>query len=205
MATCGPLENVLVDFWHCNATGKYSSFTERSADTPFIELLQSLNITDSFEIGVTDLHTDDTTFLRGMWPTDSDGMMEMKTIYPGFYVERAIHIHAQVHTNWVLHDNGTVSSADTVSTGQLYMPEELNIKMMKLEPYASHTAINRTTNEADSIMYQSQDGGYSPIISVVPMDGVDPANGIIGYVTIGVDTTAIETGDAGGADGGSRN
>lgn len=203
MATCGPLENALVDFWHCNATGSYSSFTQRSADTPFSELLTSLNISD-YEIGVTDLHTDESTFLRGMWPTDSDGMMEMKTIYPGFYIERAIHIHAQVHTNWTLHSNGTIESGNTVSTGQLYMPEDVNVAMMQLEPYVSHTAINRTTNDQDSIMYQSEDGGYSPVISVVAMDGVDMANGIIGYITIGVDPTAIEHGDAGGADGGNR-
>lgn len=44
MATCEPLENVMVDFWHCNATGSYSSFTALSPNTPFLELLQSLNI-----------------------------------------------------------------------------------------------------------------------------------------------------------------
>lgn len=44
MATCEPLENVLVDFWHCNATGSYSSFTALSPNTPFLDLLQSLNI-----------------------------------------------------------------------------------------------------------------------------------------------------------------
>lgn len=83
MATCEPLDNALVNFWHCNATGSYSSFTGISPDTPFPTLLSELNITD-FEIGTTDLHTDDTTWLRGLWPTDSNGMMEMKTIFPGF-------------------------------------------------------------------------------------------------------------------------
>lgn len=94
MATCEPLPNALISFWHCNATGSYSSFTGLSPNTGFPFLLQELNITD-FEIGVTDLHTDDTTWLRGMWPTNENGMMEMRTIFPGFYVERAIHIHAQ--------------------------------------------------------------------------------------------------------------
>jgi protocatechuate 3,4-dioxygenase beta subunit len=82
MATCEPLPNVLLDFWHCNATGSYSSFTQRSPNTPFVELLSQLNITD-FDLGVTDLHTDDTTWLRGMWPTGENGVMEMKTIFPG--------------------------------------------------------------------------------------------------------------------------
>lgn len=67
MATCEPLDNALVDFWHCNGTGSYSSFTGLSPNTPFEDLLAELNMTDSFEIGVSDLHTDDTTWLRGMW------------------------------------------------------------------------------------------------------------------------------------------
>lgn len=142
MATCGPLANALVDFWHCNATGSYSSFTGLSPNTAFATLLQDMDI-DDFEIGVTDLHTDDTTFLRGMWPTDSEGMMEMRTIFPGFYIERAIHIHAEVHTNWTLAENGTIISDNRVSTGQLYFNETISAQIMAMEPYASHTEINR--------------------------------------------------------------
>lgn len=191
MATCEPLENALVDFWHCNATGSYSSFEALSPNTGFPLLLEALNITD-FEIGVTDLHTGNSTWLRGMWPTDSNGMMEMKTIFPGFYVERAIHIHAQVHTDWVLHDNGTLVSGNTVSTGQLYFDEALEAQIMALEPYVSHTQINRTTNAEDSVYDQDLVGGYNPVINIVAADGENVENGMIGYITIGVDTTAIE-------------
>ena len=83
METCEPLEGVLVDFWHCNSTGSYSSFTGLSPNTPFAELLEQLNVTD---MGTADLHTDDTTFLRGMWPTDKHGLMEMKTVFPGEFL-----------------------------------------------------------------------------------------------------------------------
>ncbi|KAF9870916.1 hypothetical protein CkaCkLH20_11588 [Colletotrichum karsti] len=195
MATCEPLENALVSFWHCNATGSYSSFTHLSPNTRFEELLQQKNITD-FQIGVTDLHTDDTTFLRGMWPTNSEGVMEMKTIFPGFYVERAIHIHTQVFTDWTVRSNGTVSSGNLVNTGQLYFDEEVSAKLMALEPYVSHTEINRTTNDVDSqgIFDQSLVGGYNPVISVVPLDGENIENGVVGYITMGVDTTALEDG-----------
>ncbi|KAK0650751.1 hypothetical protein DIS24_g6474 [Lasiodiplodia hormozganensis] len=191
MATCEPLPNALISFWHCNATGSYSSFTGLSPNTGFPFLLQELNITD-FEIGVTDLHTDDTTWLRGMWPTNENGMMEMRTIFPGFYVERAIHIHAQVYTDWTLHANGTVTSGNIVSTGQLYFEEALEQQIMALEPYSTHTEINRTTNAADSVFDQDTVGGYNPVISVVPLDGENVENGMVGYITIGVDTTAIE-------------
>ncbi|KAJ5646537.1 hypothetical protein N7490_002909 [Penicillium lividum] len=192
MNTCEPLEGVLVDFWHCNATGSYSSFTGLSPNTAFETLLDQLNVTD-FEIGTTDLHTDDTTFLRGMWPTDRNGMMEMKTVFPGFYIERAIHIQVQVHTDWTIRGNGTMAYGNTVSTGQIYFDEQLEKEIMALEPYVSHTEINRTTNAEDSVYSQDTDNGYNPLISVVPIDGNDLTKGMVGYFTVGVDTTAIET------------
>ncbi|KAI0430594.1 Intradiol ring-cleavage dioxygenase [Xylaria sp. FL1042] len=189
--TCEPLPNVLLNFWHCNSTGSYSSFTGLSPNTPFVELLDQLGINvDDFEIGVTDLHTDSTTWLRGMWPTDAEGVMEMKTIFPGFYVERAIHIHVQVFTDWTLHSNGTVSSGNIVSTGQLYFGEDLSAQIMALDPYVTHTQVNRTLNSMDSIYSGGTENGYNPLFSVVPADGESYENGMIGYITIGVDPAA---------------
>ncbi|KAH7175276.1 protocatechuate 3,4-dioxygenase beta subunit [Dactylonectria macrodidyma] len=164
MATCEPLPKAMVSLWHCNATGSYSSFTGRSPDLTLGEQLVQLNITD-FKIGLTDLHTDDTTFLRGMWPTNDNGIMEMKSIYPGFYAGRTIHIH-------------------------IYFDSSLTDQLMTLEPYASHTAIERVTNEVDEYLPGSLGGGYNPYVSVVPMDGENFDNGVVGYITIGVDSEA---------------
>ncbi|KAI9732292.1 MAG: hypothetical protein M1834_001498 [Cirrosporium novae-zelandiae] len=183
--TCEPLPNVLVDLWHCNATGSYSSFDALSPNTPFETLLTELNktITD-------DLHTGNSTWLRGLWPTDENGMMEMKTIFPGFYVERAIHIHVQVHMNWTLANNGTMSNDRTVSTGQLFFAEDLSEEIMALQPYASHTQINRTLNSVDTIYTGGAlDNGFNPIMSVAALDGVDVTNGMVAYITLGVNTS----------------
>ncbi|KAF4774195.1 protocatechuate 3 [Colletotrichum scovillei] len=187
MATCEPLPNALVAFWHCNSTGSYSSFTGRDPNTDFRELLESLNVTD-FEIGTTDLHTDDTTWLRGMWPSNDEGILEMKTIFPGFYIQRSIHIHAQVFTDWVLHSNGTVKTGNTNSIGQLYFNESVSQEIMALEPYVSHTEINRTTNDVDSVYSSGLANGYNPVIDIVPLDGSDITQGMVGYITIGIDT-----------------
>ena len=108
-------------------------------------------------------------------------------------MERAIHIHVQVHTDWSIRRNGTMAYGDTVSTGQLYFDEPLEKKIMSLEPYASHTEINRTTNAVDSVFSQDTAGGYNPVVSVVPLDGKDVTKGMVGYVTIGVDTTAVDS------------
>ncbi|WYZ37952.1 hypothetical protein EsH8_II_001458 [Colletotrichum jinshuiense] len=184
MATCEPLPNALVAFWHCNSTGSYSSFTGRDPNTDFRELLESLNVTD-FEIGTTDLHTDDTTWLRGMWPSNDEGILEMKTVFPGFYIQRTIHIHAQVFTDWVLHTNGTVKTGNTNSIGQLYFNETVSQEIMSLEPYVGHTEINRTTNDVDSVFSSGLANGYNPVIDIVPLDGSDIKNGMVGYITIG--------------------
>ncbi|OTA99825.1 hypothetical protein M426DRAFT_16056 [Hypoxylon sp. CI-4A] len=183
LETCEPLPDVLVDIWYCNATGSYSSFTGLSPNTPFEELLEQLNKT----IG-DDLHTDDTTFLRGMWPTNENGITEFSGIVPGFYVERTIHIHVQVHENYAIRGNGTIATSNTISTGQLFIAEDLSEQLMATQPYASHTAINRTTNDIDSIFSGESANGFDPTLSVVPMDGENPENGIIGYITLGVDT-----------------
>ncbi|OLN97383.1 hypothetical protein CCHL11_01035 [Colletotrichum chlorophyti] len=182
--TCEPMENVLVDVWHCNATGSYSSFTHHSPDTPFEQLLKELNVTIGPDL---DLHTDATTFLRGIWPTDANGIMEMKTVFPGFYVERTIHIHAQVHTNWSVRSNGTIAASNIVSTGQLFFDEELSQQIMALEPYVSHTEINRTTNAVDSIFAEEQAGNWNPNMVVEPLDGLDVTKGMLAYITIGVE------------------
>lgn len=181
---CSPLSDVLVDVWHCNATGSYSSFTGLNPNTAFPTLLQEMNITDPSNI---DLHTDSTTWLRSLWPTDSEGVAEFKSIFPGFYIQRAIHIHAQVHTNWSLAANGSVSTSHVANTGQLFFDEDLSEQIMALEPYVGHTQINRTTNVEDTIYPESFSDGYYPVMSVVPLDGEDVANGVIAYITVGVD------------------
>ncbi|KAF4904110.1 hypothetical protein CGCVW01_v013048 [Colletotrichum viniferum] len=182
--TCEVMEDVLVDLWHCNATGSYSSFTGRDPNTPFEELLEQLNVTIGPDL---DLHTDDTTWLRGMWPTDSNGIMEMKTVFPGFYVERTIHIHAQVHTDWSVRSNGTIVGSNIANTGQIFFDEELSAQIMALEPYVSHTEINRTTNDIDSIFAAEVVGGWNPNMIVEPLDGEDVTKGMLAYITLGVE------------------
>lgn len=189
--TCEPMENVLVDLWHCNSTGSYSSFDALDPNTKFVDLLAELNLT--IGSGTLDLHTGDSTWLRGMWPTDSDGMMEMKTVFPGFYVERTIHIHAQVHTNWIVGSNGTIVSDDTINTAQLFFDEALTAQIMALEPYASHTQINRTTNDVDTVWVSEDVDGYNPLMQVVALDGEDVTKGMVAYITLGVDPNSNGT------------
>lgn len=66
-STCEPIPGVLVDIWHCNATGVYSSVVaEGNGDNH-------------------DLENVNTSFFRGIRPTRQDGVAKFGTIIPGHY------------------------------------------------------------------------------------------------------------------------
>jgi protocatechuate 3,4-dioxygenase beta subunit len=94
-ATCKPSERARIDIWHADAQGIYSGY-ERQGDKQ-------------------DLSTVGQKFLRGTQFTDSEGAVSFETIYPGWYVGRATHIHFKV----LLDDRD-------VLTGQMYFPDAVN-------------------------------------------------------------------------------
>jgi protocatechuate 3,4-dioxygenase beta subunit len=67
-ANCGPVANLLVDVWQCDATGNYSSYGSQVGQT----------------------------YLRGVQTTDANGQVTFTTVYPGWYQGRATHIHVEV-------------------------------------------------------------------------------------------------------------
>ena len=84
MTTCAPLTGAKVDIWSCNATGSYSSFTKLSPNRRMADNVAETGFDPTkFEIGKSDVHTDAETWLRGMWPTDEHGIVQLKTIFPG--------------------------------------------------------------------------------------------------------------------------
>ena len=63
--SCNPLTGAIVDVWHCDALGVYSDVRDPSFDTRGKK------------------------FLRGYQMTDTNGVAEFLTIYPGWYASRA--------------------------------------------------------------------------------------------------------------------
>ncbi|MBL7826126.1 MAG: T9SS type A sorting domain-containing protein [Saprospiraceae bacterium] len=73
---CLPMSNVRVNIWHCTKDGVYSGYNNNQNQG-------GLN----------------TTYLRGYQFTDSHGMVEFVTIFPGWYTGRITHIHFQVYVS----------------------------------------------------------------------------------------------------------
>lgn len=79
------------------------------------------------------------TFLRGAQVTNTDGIVEFTTVYPGWYPGRTVHIHAKVHLD-----------RQTVLTTQLYFADAFSDRVFAQEPSASDTGRD-AFNDSDSL------------------------------------------------------
>ncbi|MBA2741423.1 MAG: intradiol ring-cleavage dioxygenase [Actinobacteria bacterium] len=140
VSSCKPIKGAAVDIWHCDAGGTYSGTSQQS--------------------------TDGLTFLRGIQRTDKQGLAIFKTIYPGWYPGRAVHIHLKAYLG------GT-----TVHTGQLFFPDKLTDVVYKRAPYNRRP--NRDPRNAADSIYRN--GGARSTLKLVRS-----GNAYIGRITMGV-------------------
>jgi protocatechuate 3,4-dioxygenase beta subunit len=111
-STCRPIKGAAVDVWHADAAGVYSGFGAGAGRR---------------------------RFMRGIQRTDAKGLVVFRTVYPGWYQGRTVHIHVKVHVG------GRV-----VHTGQLYFPDKLTDAVYRKAPYSKRPGRDRR-NATDSI------------------------------------------------------
>uniref|UniRef100_K3XB84 Intradiol ring-cleavage dioxygenases domain-containing protein n=1 Tax=Globisporangium ultimum (strain ATCC 200006 / CBS 805.95 / DAOM BR144) TaxID=431595 RepID=K3XB84_GLOUD len=108
--TCTAVENMYVDFWHCNTTGVYSGVIASGNG----------NSADTTNIGKT--------FNRGLAPTDSNGVVSFTTTFPGHYTGRASHIHVLGSHDGTVLANKTYSGGKAAHVGQIFLTKILSPK-----------------------------------------------------------------------------
>ena len=140
VSTCTPIKGAAVDIWHCDALGVYSD--------------------------VEQLGTAGETFLRGVQRTDATGVARFRTIYPGWYPGRTVHIHAKVFLG------GSV-----VHTGQLYFPDAVTDVVYRRAPYRSRP--NRDPRNAGDAIFRS--GGSRSLLRLTRQGA-----SYVGTITMGV-------------------
>ena len=113
VATCKPITSAAVEIWHCDASGVYSG-----------------------------VQGDAGMFLRGVQRTDAKGVALFRTIYPGWYQGRTVHIHTMVHLG-----------GNIVHTGQLYFPDAVTDAVYRRSPYNRRP--NRDPRNADDSIYRN--------------------------------------------------
>jgi protocatechuate 3,4-dioxygenase beta subunit len=122
--TCKPIKGAAVDIWHCDASGTYSGFGAGRSSR---------------------------TFMRGIQRTNADGVATFKTVYPGWYQGRTVHIHVKVHIR-----------GNVVHTGQLYFPDRLTDAVYRKVPYSSRP--NRDVRNADDMVFRN--GGKRSLLGL---------------------------------------
>lgn len=130
--SCVPFPNAVVDIWHADADGDYSGF----GDAP-----------------------PGSTFLRGAQVTDTDGIVEFVTIYPGWYPGRTPHIHVKVHLD-----------RSTLLTTQVYFHDGLSEAVYEHEPYSARGPADRTN---------AQDGIFDDRLVLTTTEELDGYRGLM--------------------------
>lgn len=138
-----PVPGAHVEIWHCDAMGRYSGFPPPEPSDVVVT---------AHDAPRTE-YVPDQTFLRGSQPVDPEGMVEFRTIYPGWYPGRTVHIHLMVH------------AAGAVLTSQLYFPETVTDHVFALAPYSERPGRD-TTNSTDAIF---PTGGDPAVLDIVPI------------------------------------
>lgn len=124
-ATCQPIRDAVIDIWHCDADGLYSG--------------HDLAVDEPIKSGRHTPPVNAERHCRGALRTDADGITEFRSIYPGYYVERAIHIHFKVHVG-----------NRAFLTNQAFLPESDNAAVMAMAPYNMPRKGKRITNAQEA-------------------------------------------------------
>lgn len=145
---CAPLSQARVDIWHCNAQGVYSDVqvggTPPGGPPPGAPLPGG-----TFDGSPTVSSTQGQNFLRGYQMTDANGQVTFTTIYPGWYMGRAVHIHIKIR----LYD--AVGNVTTEATTQLFFNDTVSDAV-----FAGNVAYTRNgtrdTRNTNDMIFQSE-------------------------------------------------
>lgn len=175
--TCEPIKNLYWDVWNCNATGVYSG------------------VQSSMNGNGDDASNLNKTFLRGIQKTDSDGVAQFKTLFPGHYSGRATHVHVIAHTDAHVLPNNTLTGGHISHIGQLFFDKELITTVEATYPYNTST-VAITENADDHVVQdETEDSNSDPFFEYAYLgDAIE--DGLLAWVTLGVNVSASHDSDS---------
>jgi protocatechuate 3,4-dioxygenase beta subunit len=204
LGTSAPVPNAAVDIWHCDAQGVYSGFDSHlppppgkgNRPPPPMPPPDGLAWTPGQPPppggppGFGGNHKPDNkkTFLRGVQLTNSEGLAEIDTIFPGWYQGRTTHIHVRIHDGGTV-ANGRYQHGHISHTGQIFLPEDITNRVYQLPAYAKNQQ-GRILLEEDGI-YRSQQG--QPLARLTPIDPQHADSGFFSDSVLTIDPAVTPT------------
>ena len=132
----------------------------------------------------------DKTFLRGLQPTEFDGVAQFTTTFPGHYTSRATHIHVIANFNGTILANSTYSGGAASHVGQIFFDQDLITQVEATAPYNTNTQ-EITENAVDTIF--SEEAGTIDPVAQYSLLGETVEDGIFAWISFGIDLTQSQT------------
>ena len=131
-------------------------------------------------------------FLRGIQQTDSDGVVQFDTNFPGHYAGRATHLHMITHAeDTKAKDNDTIWDVRVRHAGQTFFDQALISAVEAIAPYSTNRQA-RTANKNDAILIQETANKADPFFEYVQL-GTNIKDGVFGWFSLGVNMTYART------------
>jgi protocatechuate 3,4-dioxygenase beta subunit len=150
-ANCTPFSGARVDIWQTRADGYYSGYP-----------------------GQGDKHNVDTsggTFMRGTQIADARGEAAFRSVYPGWYGGRTVHVHFKIFID-----------GRNMLTGQMYFPDAMSQYIFANVGAYSRKAARNTFNTNDEFaLADTTHGGFCDIR--------EQADGYLATLVVGVSRT----------------
>ncbi|WP_433929318.1 protocatechuate 3,4-dioxygenase [Sorangium cellulosum] len=109
---CEPIPDAEIYIWHCDADGYYSGFDGQDPSTPYSGP------------GERTVENDE-RFCRGVQLTDRNGVAGFRTIWPGWYAGRPVHVHLVARIN---------GATTRLITTQFYFEADFSRQIYENEP-----------------------------------------------------------------------
>src|SRR5262245_54798040 len=117
---CKPLSNAAIYVWHCDREGNYSMYQSAS----------------------------DANYLRGVQPTDSNGVATFTSIFPACYSGRWPHVHFEVYPSVA----DATKASNKLATSQLALPKDVCDAVYATSGYQqSSTNMSRVSLSSDMV------------------------------------------------------
>lgn len=144
-ADCTPIPGARVDVWHCDAAGVYSGVEGEGG-----------------------------TFLRGSQPTGPDGVCAFRTVFPGWYPGRVVHIHYKVF----------LPGDQEILTSQLFFDDALAEQIYLTHPHYRDRGPQDRTRLSDRIARRAGNGAMASALASESAGEIEAA------LVVGVDRSA---------------
>jgi protocatechuate 3,4-dioxygenase beta subunit len=132
-ANCTPVSGARIDVWHTRADGYYSGYPGQGDKQ--------------------NVDTSGASFMRGTQIADARGEASFRSVYPGWYRGRTVHIHFKIF----------IDDRDML-TGQMYFPDALSQYIFANVGAYTRKAVRNTFNGNDELaLSDTTRGGFCDI------------------------------------------